>query len=62
MRKVKITKRSVEALQPGQNLFDTEIKGFGVRQQKEAITYFVKATVKGEQQWITIGRHGALYT
>lgn len=62
MPKAKITKRVVEALQPGQNLFDTEIKGFGARRQKDAITYFVKATVKGQQQWITIGRHGAPFT
>lgn len=62
MPKGKITKRVVEALLSGQSLFDTEVKGFGARRQKEAITYFVKTTVKGQQQWITIGRHGSPFT
>ncbi|WP_374631204.1 tyrosine-type recombinase/integrase [Ferrovibrio sp.] len=62
MPKGKITKRAVEALLSGQSLFDTEVRGFGARRQKEAITYFVKTTVKGQQQWITIGRHGSPFT
>lgn len=62
MPKGKITKRSVEALEPGQTLFDTDVRGFGARRQTGAITYFVKTTVKGQQQWLTIGQHGSPFT
>jgi len=57
-----ITKASAEALQPGQIMFDSKLPGFGVRCQRAARTYFIKARIKGRQRWITIGRHGAPWT
>lgn len=62
MPKVRITKRTVEGLEPKQTVFDTDIPGFGARRQQEAITYFIKRVVKGQQQWVTIGRHGGPFT
>jgi len=59
----KITKRSVEALKPGETLWDAEVKGFGVRRQRsEARTYLVKTRISGRQRWMTIGRHGSPWT
>lgn len=54
----RITKRSVDALKPGETLWDTDLKGFGVRCQKTAKTYFYKTRIYGHQKWMTIGQHG----
>jgi len=63
---VKITKRSVDQLTPGEHdavLWDTEIKGFGLRCRRSgARHYFVKMRVGGRQRWLTIGRHGSPWT
>lgn len=62
MRK-KITTRVVEALEANQTIFDTEIRGFGVRRQGEArSTYLVKTVLDGRQKLITIGAHGSPWT
>jgi integrase len=62
MRK-RISVRVVEALRPGQILWDSSVTGFGVRRQNsEAITYFVYYRVNGRQRWMTVGRHGAPWT
>jgi integrase len=59
MRK-RISIRVVEALKPGQIVWDITVTGFGVRRQNsEAKNYFVFYRVNGRQRWQKIGRHGA---
>ncbi|WP_290810683.1 tyrosine-type recombinase/integrase [Ferrovibrio sp.] len=62
MSKVRITKRAVDALRPGETIFDTEVVGLGARCQKSKTVYFLKSIVKGQQQWLTIGKHGSPFT
>ncbi|HRK70014.1 MAG TPA: tyrosine-type recombinase/integrase [Micropepsaceae bacterium] len=56
--------RIVDALQPGQTAWDSELRGFGIRCQGTSKTYSVKYRVgggtKGRQRWFTLGKHGAL--
>jgi hypothetical protein len=40
MAKRKITKRTVDALKSGELVWDTDVKGFGVRRQREAWVFF----------------------
>lgn len=56
--------RDVNALEPGELVWDSTVTGFFARRQRsEAITYGVKyRTATGEQRWATIGRHGAPWT
>jgi integrase len=62
----KITKRTVDQLSPGSRdvlLWDTEVKGFGVRCRASGAKHYVlKMRVGGRQRWITIGRHGSPWT
>jgi integrase len=63
----KITKRSVDALHPGTAdllLWDTELRGFGLRCRPSGIkTYVLKyRTASGCQRWHTIGQHGNPWT
>ncbi len=55
----RITKRTVDSLKPGGLVWDSEVKGFGVRCQRTAKTYVLKTRIGGLQRWITIGRHGS---
>jgi len=55
-----ITIRTVQALQPGQAIWDVAVRGFGCRRQKDAPTYIVKYRFGGRQRFITIGSHGRL--
>src|ERR1700733_9401371 len=60
--KQKITKRAVDGLAAGV-LWDTELKGFGVRYRPSgAKHYVIKFRSGGRQRWITIGRHGSPWT
>lgn len=59
---IRITKRVVDDLAPGEDVWDSEIKGFGVRCQVRDKSYVLKTTVKGRPKWITIGRHGSPWT
>lgn len=60
----KITKRLMDTLQPpesGQSfVWDTGIKGFGVRLTPNRKTYVVQARVKGKTVRVTLGAHGPL--
>lgn len=56
----KITKRAVDALSPGEALFDTELKGFMVRARKGARVYGLKYVNEGRQRIMTLGEHGPL--
>jgi len=58
----RITKRIVDDLQAGQDVWDAEIKGFGVRCQGQSKSYVLKTSIKGRPKWITIGRHGSPWT
>lgn len=59
----KITKRRVDAVKPGETVWDGHIPGFGLRAFKGgAKTYVLKFRTGGTQRWLTIGRHGAPWT
>lgn len=58
----RITKRTVDALRPGEIVWDSAVKGFGVRCQRDAKVYILKARVGGRQRWFSIGRHGTPWT
>ena len=47
----KITKRTVDALKPGEIAWDSEIKGFGARCQRKAKTYVLKFRAGNRQRW-----------
>ncbi len=54
----RITKRVVDALDAGQTVWDSEIKGFGVRRQTRDPSFVVKFNFGGRQRFYTIGQHG----
>ena len=68
----KITKRTVEALMPGADgaetvLWDSELRGFGVRVQRGGVRSYVLQYRAGNQRGtplrkLTIGRHGSPWT
>jgi integrase len=62
----RITKRSVDQLSPGQRenvLWDSEVRGFGIRCRASGAKYYIlKMRVGGRQRWLTIGRHGSPWT
>jgi integrase len=53
-----ISIRTVEALAPGQTLWDAALSGFGCRRQISAAVYIVKYRTGGAQRFLTIGKHG----
>jgi integrase len=55
-----ITKTAVEALSPGEAIWDDKLPGFGARRQKHAASYILKYRVFGRQQLYTLGQHGPL--
>jgi integrase len=62
----KITKRAVDALTANGRaviLWDSGLKGFGVRCRPSGGKYYVlKTRMGGRQRWLTIGRHGSPWT
>lgn len=58
----RITKRLVEALKPGSIVWDTDVKGFGVRCQRRDKVYVLKTRTGGRQRWFSIGPHGSPWT
>lgn len=60
--KAKVTLTTIKDLGVGETIYDTEIKGFGIRRQTGPVSYFVKTRIKGRQRWITIGKHGSPWT
>jgi len=62
----KITKRTVDQLAPDEAdrlIWDTDVKGFGVRcRPSGAKVYVLKMRVRGRQRWLTIGQHGSPWT
>jgi integrase len=55
-----ISIRTVEALAPGSTLWDTGVRGFGVRRQQDSASYIIKYRAGGRQRFLTIGQHGRL--
>lgn len=62
--KKRIGNRDVEALQPGEVVWDGEVSGFGARRQRStAVAYvLIYRTAEGRQRWHTIGKHGSPWT
>ncbi|MFC1491831.1 tyrosine-type recombinase/integrase [Nitrospinota bacterium] len=62
----KITKRIVDATNPArkdQVIWDTELRGFGLRCRANGGKFYVlKYRAGGRQRWATIGRHGSPWT
>ncbi len=59
---LKITKRVVDSLKPGGLVWDTAVRGFGVRCQRRGKVYVLKYRCHGRQRWYSIGQHGAPWT
>lgn len=61
--KAKITKRTVDALKPGESdlwVADSEVEGFGVRVRPTGSkSYFLRYRVQGERRFANIGKHGS---
>jgi integrase len=66
MRKLKLTKRAIDALEPGdrrETYWDSEVVGFGLRiAPNGGRTYVLKYRVGDRQRWFRIGRHGSPWT
>ena len=61
--KRKITKSAVDSAKPEKaryTIWDTEIRGFGLRVNRDGSrTYVLKYVLHGRQRWYSIARHGA---
>ena len=55
MSKKKITINSVKSLQPGETVWDTELRGFGCRCRVEGKFFMLKYSLHGRQRFYTIG-------
>lgn len=58
----RISLTSLDRLTKGETLWDTDLKGFGVRCQSRARSYILKTRFNGRQRFLTIGRHGQPWT
>lgn len=59
----KLTKRAADAAQPGETVWDTELKGFALRVTKRgAKSFILRYRVDGAQRLYTIGRYGSPWT
>jgi integrase len=58
----RVTLERVRRMEAGQIIWDSEVKGFGVRQKGASPIYFLKTRVAGRQRWMSIGRHGSPWT
>jgi integrase len=60
-RRQRITKRLVDALQPGEFISDSELVGFQVRRQLRDVPVFsLRYRVDGRRRWYRIGAHGEI--
>jgi len=55
MARAKITETRIAALKPGEQMFDTEVAGFGARRQKDQVSFFLKYTIHGRQRLLSFG-------
>ena len=57
----KIKKATVDALQKGEVLADSEVKGFVARRLPSGVvTYGLRYRVAGRQRWLALGVHGRI--
>jgi integrase len=52
--------RAVQAMKPGDIIWDSKLPGFGARRQLNAVSYILKFRLHGLQRFVTLGRHGIL--
>ena len=62
MTVAKITLSLVKTLQPGSVVWDWDVKGFGIRRQRQAIKYVLKSRIRVKDHWFNIGTHGGPWT
>ena len=55
----RITIQRVKALVAGEAIWDSDVRGFGVRKQKRDAVYVLKYRFRGQQRFYTIGPNGA---
>lgn len=60
--RTRLTKRIVDDMQPGQTIWDSEVRGFGVRRQLVDRSYVLKCRINRKQVFVTLGKHGAPLT
>jgi Arm DNA-binding domain/Phage integrase central domain len=58
----RITKSVVDALQPGETVWDTKLIGFGARCQRRDKMFVFKTRIASRQRWFTIGKFGQPWT
>ena len=58
----RITIPVVKSLGPGEAVWDSDVRGFGVRRQRRDPVYVLKARIAGKQRFLTIGAHGKGWT
>lgn len=58
----RITKTTIAALAHGEEIRDSQLRGFGARRQAGGVSYFVHTRVNGRLRRITIGKHGSPFT
>src|SRR6266478_2871237 len=58
----RITIPLVKSLKPGDTIWDSDVRGFGVRRQRRDPVYVLKARIDGRQRFLTIGTHGKGWT
>src|SRR5271170_3311499 len=61
-RRRRITIPSVKALEPGETIWDDDVRGFGVRRQRRDPVYVLKTRIDNRQRFLTIGTHGRGWT
>jgi hypothetical protein len=57
----RITAAAVSEMSPGMVLWDTQVRGFGIRYRSRDRIYLLKTRIKGLQRILTIGRDGRGY-
>jgi integrase len=62
MATANITKARVDRMADGDALWDSEVRGFGVRRRRRDTSYVLKYRANRRQRFVTIGKHGAPWT
>lgn len=60
--KMRLTKLVIDRMKPGDQLWDSDVKGFGVRRQQGIPSYIVKTRIDGRQRFMSIGKAGSPWT
>src|SRR6516165_8381739 len=59
MAVAKLTKSLIAKLPPGSALWDTEVRGFGVRRQTSGTFFYLRYAIGSRQKMRSIGRFGS---